>query len=911
MKKKVVFGIILFFCLVIGSWNHSIDLLVNNKVNTFDLSSSNDVDDNSFNNGLLIPFKLQNVPIIVDGNDDFKRKAKKFGWPGDGTENNPYLIQNYDLTMPPNKKGQKFLLPSAIEIKNTDVYFIIQYNTLTSVDGNYNGIKLSNVMFGAIIGNYISNFAIGIYIDGCMYIHIEDNDIIGFTGVLSSALLDIDIKFKIEGTAAISHGVFLNPSNYNTIVNNRISDFSGNGMYLEESDYNYLIDNDISGGNGSRGIYLNRSNWNNLIGNDILGFPSFISSLTGVKYSVGGVAGTAAISHGVFLNPSHYNYISGNTISDFTDSGMTLEGSTYNDVFDNDIINNIGVDNSRGIYLDGSNWTEIIGNDIFGPTGLTSSLTGVKCSVGGVTGTAAISHGVFLNPSHYNYISGNTITDITGSAMYLEGSTHNELSNNDISGGNGSRGIYLNGADWNKIIGNDIKGSTSLTSLATSVKYSVGGVAGTAAISHGVFLNPSHHNYISGNTISDFTDSGMILEGSTYNDVFDNDIINNIGVNDSRGIYLDGSDWNDITYNDIFGPASFTSSPTSVKCSVGGLAGTAAISHGVFLNPSHNNYISNNNIYNNTGNGLYLQGSTENTVEGNKIIDNQENGIFLEESDATSIINNVIYDDEFYGINLDDGSGDNFILENDIIGNNIGGTSQLLDDGTGNLFSNNFLVDHDNTDANNDGVSDNSYPIDGYANNYDSYPYAVPVQDLTGIEFADIEAEVDWESETLNLKNLGNYETVKIKFPEGYSVTNIDVGTVKTDGDIYAEFPQVLNARTLTVKFNRTKVIEYLKTLDIPSFPYVIKLNVTGYLNGHFMMFYGFDYVTLIHGDPALAIVPKDEAILSPTEAFINQVVDITVVGFTQIFSGLTGSLLLLSMISVVTIRKFYRKRRI
>ncbi|MFX0050613.1 MAG: nitrous oxide reductase family maturation protein NosD [Candidatus Hermodarchaeota archaeon] len=823
MKKKVVFGIILFFCLVIGSWDHSVDLLVNNKANTFDLSSSNDVDDNSFNSGLQIPFKLQNVPIIVDGNDDFKRKAKRFGWPGDGTEDNPYFIQYYDLTMPPNKKGKKFQLPSAIEIRNTDVYFVIQNNILTSVDGNYIGITLSNVMHGSIIGNDISNFAIGIYIDGCMYIHIEDNDIIGFTAVLSSALLDLDIKFKIEGTAAISHGIFLNPSDYNTILNNRISDFSGNGIYLEESTHNNLIDNDISGGNDSFGIYLNGADWNYLVRNEILAFTSFTSSLTGVKYSVGGVEGTAAISHGIFLNPSHHNYISENTVSDFTDSGMTLEGSTYNDLIDK-------IDN-------------------------------------------------------------------------------------DISGSNESRGIYLNGADSNQLIGNDIFGSTSFTSFATGVKYSVGGVAGTAAISHGIFLNPSHHNYISGNSVSDFTDSGMTLEGSTYNDLIDNDIINNLGVDNSRGIYLDGSNYTEIIGNDIFGPPGLTSFATGLKYSVGGVAGTAAISHGIFLNPSHYNYISGNNIYNNTGNGLYLQGSTENTVEGNAIIGNDENGIFLEGSDTTSVLNNVIYDDDLYGINLDYGSDDNLVSENNIIGNNIEGTSQLLDDGTGNLFNNNFLVDHDNTDADSNDVSDESYPIDGYADNYDYYPWALPTQDLTGIEFADIEAEVDWESETLNLKNLGNYETVKIKFPIGYSVTNIDVSTIKTVNDISAEEEaQVHNARTLIIKFDRTKLIEYLKTLDIPSFPWPFNFSVTGYLNGNFMMFYGSDTVTLIHGDPsdpANALVHNEEPIIHPTQAIINQVVDVTVVGFTQIFSGLTGSLLLLSMISVVTIRKFYRKRRI
>jgi hypothetical protein len=79
------------------------------------------------------------------------------------------------------------------------------------------------------------------------------------------------------------------------------------------------------------------------------------------------------------------------------------------------------------------------------------------------------------------------------------------------------------------------------------------------------------------------------------------------------------------------------------------------------------------------------------------------------------------------------------------------------------------------------------------------------------------------------------------------------------------------------------------------------------------MMFYGYDYVTLIHGesnDPALAMVQNEEPILHPTQAFINQVVETTMVGVTQIFSGITGSILLLSMITIVVIRKSHRKRR-
>ncbi|MFX0185098.1 MAG: right-handed parallel beta-helix repeat-containing protein [Candidatus Hodarchaeota archaeon] len=910
MNKKVVFGIILLFCFIIGTLDPAVDLFVNNKANTFELSSSNDIN-NDLCNGLQIPFKLQNVPISVDGNDDFKRKAKKFGWIGNGSFTNPYLIEYYDLSMPPTKKGKKFQLPSAISIKNTDVYFKIQNNTLTSADGNYIGITLSNVEHGSIIANDITNFAIGIYIDGCTDIFISDNDIIGFSGIINSSSLQ-NIKLKIEGTASISFGIFLNPSNNTTISDNRILDCTNSSVYLEESTNNTIISNTINGANDSLGIYLNRSNENTITDNTIHGYTNPISPSLGVKYSVAGVAGTASISFGIFLNPSDKNIISNNWISDFTDSGVYLEGSANNELISNNINNNIGSNGSRGIYLNGSYENNITNNDIYDTSSLTSSSSGVKYSVAGVAGTASISFGIFLNPSGKNIISNNRISDFTGSGMYLEESADNALISNTISGANDSRGIYLNGSTGNIITDNTIQGSTNPISPSPGVKYSVAGVAGTASISFGIFLNPSDKNIISNNWISDFTDSGVYLEGSTNNELIGNDINNNNGINGSSGVYLNGSNGNTITDNDIYGAYNSATASPSVMYKV---TGTASISFGIFLNPSHYNTISNNRVTNNAGSGLHLQGSNGNIVTENEIIGNGEYGINLEDSDTTSIANNVIYDDDLYGINLDEGSSDNSVNDNDVIGNNIGGTSQLSDDGTENQFINNFLVDHDNTDADGNGYSDKSYPIDGYADNYDSNPNALPVQDLTGIEFADLEAEVDWESETLNLKNLGNFETVKIKLPEGYSVTNIDVSTVKTDGNISAEEEaQVQNARTLIVKFNRTAIIEHLLSLNLSPFPYIIQLNVTGYLNGDFMMFYGYDNVTLIHGepnDPVVAIVQDEGPILHPTQAFINQVVDITMVGVTQIYSGLTGSILLFSMISIVIIRKSYRKRRI
>ncbi|MFX0114042.1 MAG: hypothetical protein ACFFB3_05810, partial [Candidatus Hodarchaeota archaeon] len=81
--------------------------------------------------------KTAHQPIFIDENADFAR----LGFPGDGTQKNPYRIENYI-----------FLDSSAtlIYIQDTTAYFIIQNNLLDGITGSYNGIYLSNVTHGTI-----------------------------------------------------------------------------------------------------------------------------------------------------------------------------------------------------------------------------------------------------------------------------------------------------------------------------------------------------------------------------------------------------------------------------------------------------------------------------------------------------------------------------------------------------------------------------------------------------------------------------------------------------------------------------------------------------------------------------------------------------------------------------------------
>ncbi|MFX0210318.1 MAG: nitrous oxide reductase family maturation protein NosD, partial [Candidatus Hodarchaeota archaeon] len=478
-------------------------------------------------------------------------------------------------------------------------------------------------------------------------------------------------------------------------------------------------------------------------------------------------------------------------------------------------------------------------------------------------------------------------------------SNGNNITNNEICG-------YDNG----------IPGS----SASQNLRYKVDGVQ--AFISRGIFLDPSNKNIIANNRISGFTGTGVELLDSSENLIDGNEIVNSFGENEN-GVFLAGSNDNNITNNEIYGhnnsiPGS--SASQNLRYKVDGVQ--AFISRGIFLDPSNKNIIANNTISNITGTGVELLNSSDNLINGNEISNNAMNGILLQDSNTTTISHNVIYNDDLYGVTLSYASNGNIVDLNDFIGNNVGGTSQIHDDGSGNQFFNNFLVDHDNTDSNNDNTSDNPYYIDGDASNTDSSPYSIPVQPLKELDLAlaDLEAEVDYESETLNLKNEGNWETVRIKLPLGYSVTNINVSSVYTDGFIYAEEAQVQNLRTLIVKFNRSELISYLaKKLENETFPIeALKLNVTGFLKGAFLKFYGYDCVKVLNSDGTeAAIDEKIESLdVKPTQIYIDQIVETIVDNPRQVIfgqidepqkpSGLTLSLLFAPLISAVVIRRFY-----
>ncbi|UCG02235.1 MAG: right-handed parallel beta-helix repeat-containing protein [Candidatus Heimdallarchaeota archaeon] len=1003
MKRKTVIGIMLL-CIMLGITQILLDAT----------------------NPTIAARRRKYSPIVIDGDEDFARKARKNGWPGSGTSIDPYIIEYYDLVIP-YKKGKKSTIPSvAISISNTTVFFEIRYSTISNFNGEVDGILLWNVKHGKIYNNTIFNFVNSIFLVGSDYVNITNNNIQAYSESTATSPPSQNIRYKVNKIQAfISRGVFLDPSNHNIIVNNSISGFTGTGVELLDSTNNTIDGNEIDSSAGENGIFLAGSDYNNITNNEIYGY--YDNSLQGspvsqnIRYKVDGTQ--AFISRGVFLDPSNHNLIANNSISGFTgtgvelldsanntidgneidssvgENGVFLVGSDYNNITNNEIF---GHDNdlpgspvsqniryrvdktqafiSRGVFLDPSNHNLIANNSISGFTGTgvelldsaNNTIDGneINSSVGEngvflagsdynnitnneifghnnslprspvsqniryrVDGTQAfISRGVFLDPSNHNLIANNSISGFTGTGVELLDSANNTIDGNEIDSSVGENGVFLAGSDYNNITNNEISGHNNDllgSPVSQNIRYRVDGTQ--AFISRGVFLDPSNHNLIANNSISGFTGTGVELLDSANNTIDGNEIVNSFGENEN-GVFLVGSDYNNITNNEIYGyyDDSSPGSPISQNIRYRVDRTQAFISRGVFLDPSNHNLIANNTISNVTGTGVELLNSANNTLDGNEISNNAENGILLQGSSNTSVSHNVIYNDDIYGVTISSFSNNNIINWNDFIGNNIGGTSQINDDGSENQFTNNFLVDHDNTDSDNDSVSDNPYNIDGDASSIDYSPNSLPVQPLKDLDLAlaDLDADIDWESETLNLKNQGNWETVKISLPEGYSATNIDVSSIYTQvdgaGRLYAnEEAQVQNPRTLIVKFDRPALVILLESA-LTTYPVDVNMNITGFLNGEFLMFYGLDMVKILNdvSESPVMIIDQDKETSDgdPTQIFIDQVIKPTVAipakilinqitSVSQMPFGLTIGILFAPMITTVVIRRFRTKK--
>jgi parallel beta-helix repeat protein len=208
------------------------------------------------------------APITIDGDANFSATALLEGWPGNGSPENPYIIEGLDI----NPGGG---LDYLISITNTRVRFIIRNCNLigTIEHGLYStiwGIRLENVVNGKLVKNTCNNNSIGIDLFYADSNTVTNNICIsnGESGISLDYYSHSNTVFNNTCTSNGESGIYLVVSSSNIVENNLCNNNMQYGIYLEYSHRNTVTNNICN--NNSIGIYLEGSNSNTVTRNTCL-----------------------------------------------------------------------------------------------------------------------------------------------------------------------------------------------------------------------------------------------------------------------------------------------------------------------------------------------------------------------------------------------------------------------------------------------------------------------------------------------------------------------------------------------------------------------------------------------------------------------------------------------------------------
>ena len=244
--------------------------------------------------------------IIIDGNLDFHQTAIAENFTGDGSLNDPYVIEKYEIYA---------TIAHGVHIKNTNLHFIVRDVTVN--DGklnNYYGFYLENVTHGRLEDNTAYNNQYGFYIKNSFNNTLIANTAFGNTNglTLNSSYLNI---LTVNIITDNRHGFSLELSYNNTISGNEVIDNTYLGFYLSSSYNNTLTENVATGNlNGFTVIYsdLNIFINNTANNNDQHGFRFLDSNYNNIIEN----SASYNLKYGIYLEDSTYNVITGNIIEE-------------------------------------------------------------------------------------------------------------------------------------------------------------------------------------------------------------------------------------------------------------------------------------------------------------------------------------------------------------------------------------------------------------------------------------------------------------------------------------------------------------------------------------------------------------------------------------------------------------------
>ncbi len=597
------------------------------------LSSSRRLPDYNANNEdniKKVHLSTRDVPIYIDGNADFANQAASWGWPGNGSAADPYRIENLMIVTNLNDTN-------AIDIRNTDVYFIIRNCTVTASYGS--GIYLRNVTNALLVNNTASYNRAGFYLWYSnnntvtnntastnwygFYLAYSDNNMmdnnIAINNTMEGFVLAVSRNNIVINNDA-SHNYWAgflveSSSSKNALVNNTASTNQYKGFYLAYSDNN-MMDNNIAINNEESGFFLEYSNNNTLVNNN-------------VSHNL----------YGFFLKTSVNNTVINNTMAD---NGLFLDGNDVSSMIQTRVEGNTV--NGKSVLF----WQHQFNKTIDGTVQEAGQLILLNCSfiqVRSLTiANASVGYQVLF--SHHVTLVNNTASYNQESGFLLQYSNNNTVINNTAS--HNLHGFYL----WVSSSNNTVANNTAINNQhGFFLSYSNNNTVINNTASHnlrGFFLSYSNNNTVANNTATN-NQHGFFLNNSNNNTL----INNNAAYNNKSGFYVSEYSNNNMLlsnvacYNMQDGfSLFFITSIDNVLINNTAINNTG---NGFQLSGSH--VLINNVASYNGGNGFYL-GSDSNVLIDNTASYNRENGFLLQYSNNNTLINNVATGNHKTGFSL-------------------------------------------------------------------------------------------------------------------------------------------------------------------------------------------------------------------------------------------------------------------
>jgi parallel beta-helix repeat protein len=198
----------------------------------------------------FIPGYDEALPIHISNNSDFADQVSANSWDGNGSVNDPYIIEGVNITT----SGT-----SPIQIGNSTVFFEIRGCLLV---GGSIGILLQNVTNAKVWNNTIQDSqSYGLLVTESDYVIVTNNTIQNISGPDSTGLYSLGSEYCEYSNNTIDSvngwGILADYSNNCSISANIVSESLHDGIRLRDSSENNITLNIIT--SGASGIKLGNS----------------------------------------------------------------------------------------------------------------------------------------------------------------------------------------------------------------------------------------------------------------------------------------------------------------------------------------------------------------------------------------------------------------------------------------------------------------------------------------------------------------------------------------------------------------------------------------------------------------------------------------------------------------------------